>query len=99
VGGAFKDTAGKNFTAQDFRFTTRGDKLYAIALAWPENRRVTVKSLATGGADAAPKIKSVRLLGAQSRLKWTQTAEGLTVKLPALKPCDYAFALEIMPRK
>lgn len=96
LGGSFKDIAGKSFTAQDIRFTTRGDKLYAIALAWPENGRVTVKSLATGTA-APRKINSVRLLGSRATLKWIQGADGLTVEFPAEKPCDYAFALEITP--
>jgi alpha-L-fucosidase len=99
VGGSFKDTAGKSFTAQDIRFTTRGHKLYAIALAWPEDRRLLVKSLATGGTNPPPKIKSVRLLGSKSRLEWKQTADGLAVELPAQKPCDYAIALEISPRQ
>jgi alpha-L-fucosidase len=95
VGGSFKDTAGKSFTAQDIRFTTRGKKLYAIALAWPENRRLLIKSLATGSAASPNGIKSVRLLGAKERLEWKQTNDGLVVELPAHKPCDYAFVLEI----
>jgi alpha-L-fucosidase len=95
VGGSFKDTAGKSFTAQDIRFTTRGDKLYGIVLAWPENRRVTIKSLASGGREKGPRIQSVRLLGAKTKLQWSQGSDGLTVDLPAQKPCDFAFALEI----
>jgi alpha-L-fucosidase len=97
VGGSFKDTAGKSFTAQDIRFTTRGNKLYAIALAWPENGRVTIESLATGRPASPRQIESVRLLGSNLRLKWTQSAEGLTVDLPPQKPCDFAVALEISP--
>ncbi len=99
VGGSFKDTAGKSFTAQDIRFTTRENKLYAIALAWPENRKLTIKSLAAGAPNSPRKIEAVRLLGAKSRLEWKQTKEGLSVEFPAEKPCDYAFALEISPRQ
>jgi alpha-L-fucosidase len=99
VGGSFKDTAGKSFTSQDIRFTTRGGKLYAIALAWPEDGRVTIKSLAAGAPEAPRKIKSVRLLGSIANLKWTQSADGLTVEFPAEKTCDYAVALEITPAK
>ena len=36
VGGSFKDTASKPFTGEDIRFTTKGNTLYAIALAWPK---------------------------------------------------------------
>ena len=101
IGGSFKDTAGKSFTAQDIRFTTRGGKLYAIALAWPEQeqRRVTIRSLAAGSPGAPRKIRSVRMLGSKAHLKWTQNADGLAVEFPAEKPCDYAFALEIAPAR
>ena len=98
VAGPMKDSEIKPFTARDIRFTTRGDKLYAIALAWPEHRRLTIQSLAQGGPHLAGKIKSVRLLGAESPLQWTQTADGLTVELPARKPCEHAFAIEISRR-
>jgi alpha-L-fucosidase len=89
VGGSFKDTASKPFTGEDIRFTTKGDALYAIALAWPETGRLVIKSIADRP------VKTVRLLGSKSELKWSRTADGLTVELPAQKPCDYAFAFEI----
>jgi alpha-L-fucosidase len=95
VGGSFKDTAGKSFTAQDIRFTTRANKLYAVVLAWPQTGRVNIHSLAAGAPHAPRNIESLRLLGSNSSLKWTQSAEGLTVELPPQKPCDYAFAVEI----
>jgi alpha-L-fucosidase len=33
------------FTAEDIRFTQKGDVLYAIALQWPDNGKLVVKSL------------------------------------------------------
>src|SRR6202789_512723 len=33
--GSFQDTKTQEYTAEDFRFTTKGDNLYAIELAWP----------------------------------------------------------------
>ena len=95
VGGAFKDTAGKAFTGEDIRFTTKGPILYAIALAWPENGKLTIKSLAAGSALGKRKIKAISLLGSKAKLKWNQDANGLTVDLPSEKPGDYAFAFKI----
>ena len=89
VGGAFKDTASKPFTGQDIRFTTKGATLYAIALAWPENGRLVVKSMAD-----VP-VKDVQLLGAREKLVWKRDASGLTVELPAQRPNDYAFVFRI----
>jgi len=95
VAGAFKDTAGHPFTAEDIRFTTKGDALYAIALAWPASGKLTIRSLAIGSPYLSGRIKSVALLGSKAPLKWDQTTEGLTVSLPAQKPSDLALALRI----
>jgi alpha-L-fucosidase len=89
--GGFSDTKRAAFTARDFRFTTRAGLLYAVALAWPENRLMVVKALAKGKAV----VKDVALLGYHGPLPWTQTAAGLEVKLPAQKPGDHAFTLKI----
>jgi len=97
VGGSFNDTKRAPFSGQDLRFTTRGDTLYAIALAWPDNGRVTVKSLATDVGLFRCAIDKVELLGRDELLHWTHDATGLTVDLPSGKPGDHAFAFRISP--
>ena len=42
---------------------------------------------------AAP--TAVTLLGHAHPLKWSRTADGLRVELPAEKPCESAFVLKI----
>jgi alpha-L-fucosidase len=95
VAGSFADVKRQPFTGQDFRFTTKGDTLYAIALAWPENGELVVKSLPEG--DDAIQVNSVSLLGHEDAVEWEQTAEGLRVKLPSEPPCDFAVTLKIEP--
>jgi alpha-L-fucosidase len=99
VGGSFNDTKRGTFTSQDIRFTTRGDTLYAVVLAWPDNGRVTIKSLADDSALYLRAIEKVALLGNREPLRWTRGRDGLTVELPSQRPCDYAFTLEISPVK
>ncbi len=94
VEGSFNDTKRKPFTGQDLRFTRKGKTLYAIALEWP-GESVTIKSLATGAAYAAGDVKNVSLLGHKGKLKWTRDSSGLTIKLPAERPCDNAYAFKI----
>lgn len=89
--GMFTDTKRAAFTGEDIRFTVKGGTLYAIVLAWPENRKLVVRSLAKGAA----LVGSVSLLGHDGRLEWKQTARGLEVRLPDEKPCDHAFVLKI----
>jgi alpha-L-fucosidase len=93
-GANFNEGRARPFTAEDIRFTTRGDTLYAIALGWPENGTVTIRSLAapTPPAGHAPEI---HLLGHKERLQGVQREDGLAVQLPAVKPCDHAFAFKI----
>jgi alpha-L-fucosidase len=95
VEGPFGDTKRKPFTGEDIRFTTKEGRLYAIDLAWPENAKLVVKSLAKISAQTQGNVKSVRLLGHSGKLDWKQSAEGLVVTLPPQRPCDHAFAFEV----
>jgi alpha-L-fucosidase len=91
--GAFHDTDTTNYTAEDFRFTTKGDVLYAIGLAWPANGEVVVRSLA---ATAGTKpVRDVALLGSNSQLRFEQRTDGLHVWLPAQSVAQYAYALRV----
>ncbi|MBE3069014.1 MAG: alpha-L-fucosidase [Planctomycetes bacterium] len=92
-GGNFKEDFA--YTAKDIRFTTRGDKtLYAFAMGWPADGKLVIRSLAKF-PEVTGKITAVSLLGHAGQVKWTHTADGLAVDLPAAKPCDYAVALKI----
>jgi alpha-L-fucosidase len=94
IGGSFGDTKRQVFTGQDIRFTTKGETLYAIALAWP-GEQITIKSLAKSSPLVGGKVKDVRLLGNRGRLEWLRNEAGLTIELPAQKPCEHAFVLKI----
>jgi alpha-L-fucosidase len=91
-GGNFKEDFA--YTAGDIRFTTKGNTLYAIALGWPESRRLVVKSLAWQDKTES-KVTSVKLLGYSGSVKWNQSSEGLTVTLPETQVSQYTCALKI----
>ena len=76
-----------------YRFTVKGNTLYAIALSWPGDQAL-ITSLATGKASEG-KVGRVRLLGNAGDLEFNQDSDGLKVKMPAREPCQYAFALQI----
>lgn len=91
-GTSFNEQGRKDLSAADIRFTTRGKWLYAFFMGWPDGK-LLIKPL---GADGVPgKIGHVRLLGYEGSLDWSQQADGLSVSLPAEKPCNHAYALEI----
>jgi alpha-L-fucosidase len=93
-GGAFHDTATGGYTAEDIRFTAKGDVLYATALGWPTDGKLTIKSLAENGPNGGLAIKSVKLLGADNQIRWTRDAAGLHLQLPA-KSGEYAYVFRI----
>lgn len=86
------------YTAEDFRFTAKGDTVYAFMMGWPESGKATIKSLAQGSENFPKDIARVELLGAGGSLSFTRDASGLIVNLPAKKPNEYAYALKIMPK-
>jgi alpha-L-fucosidase len=94
VAGSFNDTKRTPFTGQDIRFTTRGSTLYAIALAWP-GEQLIIRSLGSASPHVSREVTGVTLLGHSGKLEWSRTESGLTIKLPAQKPCDHAYAVKI----
>lgn len=91
--GAFSDNAAIAYTAQDMRFTTKDNDLYAIILNWSDNGTL-IKSLNKESiADA--KIVRINLLGSDEKIDWKQTDEGLKISFPQNKPCEYAYSFKI----
>jgi alpha-L-fucosidase len=93
--GNFNERNTRPYTAEDIRFTAKGDLLYAIALAWPADGKLTIRTLAAGSAGYPREIGRVQLLGSNGALPFTREAGGLVVTLPREKPNEYAFALKI----
>jgi alpha-L-fucosidase len=89
--GGVKDVGSKPFTSADIRFTSKGEALYAFAMAWPVDGKLTIHSLASGKGQ----VQQVSLLGYDGKIDFKQTADGLEVILPAKAPCQYAFALKV----
>jgi alpha-L-fucosidase len=82
------------FTPEDIRFTRDGSVLYAILLGWP-GKEVVIHSLHSSSDVPAERIGRIQMLGSPQVLSWSQDPNGLTVHLPAEKPCQHAFTLKI----
>jgi alpha-L-fucosidase len=90
----FNEKDRKDLTAEDIRFTRKGDVLYAFLMGVPE-KQVVLAPLATTGDLHAGKVSNVELLGFPGKVKWLQDEAGLKVELPEKKPCKHAIAFEI----
>ncbi len=85
--------AGKptfTFTPQDFWFTQRGDRLFAIGMvAPPAGQSGLITSLAN------TRVRNVRLLGSTAPIWWRSTAAGLEFKLSGAPASSLGYTLEI----
>jgi len=91
-GGSGNEDEVAGFTAQDIRFTTKGNALYATCLGWP-GAQITIATL----KDLYPaEIDSVTLLGSGQPLKWRLDEAGLPIETPAEQPCEHAYVFKIV---
>ncbi|NMH86201.1 alpha-L-fucosidase [Flavivirga algicola] len=97
VEGHLSENKNKDNTADDIRFTTKGDVLYAIVLDWPESGILKIKSLKENNTLFGQSIKSITLLGNEGNLKFETKTDGLFIDLPKNKTGNHAFAFKITP--
>jgi alpha-L-fucosidase len=90
VAGTMADTRTKPYTAEDFRFTRKGDQLYAIELGWPATGHVLIHSIVP-----ALKVTAVTLLATGKSVPYRQQPDGLHLDLPAQPAGVHAYAYRI----
>jgi alpha-L-fucosidase len=97
--GAFGGAADvRPYTADDVRFTRKGDIVYAFAMGWPQSRKLAIKNLAAGSANYPGEIGRVELLGMTDPLKITRDETAATISLPERAPSEYANVFKITPK-
>jgi alpha-L-fucosidase len=82
VVGSFVDRAPIVWTGQDFRFTTKGDILYATWLARPQGTTLRVVSLGSDLHLIDVDVTEVTILGVDAPVTWKRTPSALEVELP-----------------
>jgi alpha-L-fucosidase len=78
-------------TAEDIRFTVKGNALYATCLGWPGSE-YTIQSLALGGR-LTEDITNVTMLGVETPR--SRDERGLTIHTPAERLCKHAYVLKM----
>ena len=93
-GQGFNEGIIRSLTSKDIRFTRKDKQIYAIVMAWPEDRKITLKSLATDSTGYEGVIIGVELLGGQT-VSYKRDAEGLKITISELKSSDMPLVLKI----
>lgn len=94
VEGHLSERQNQDHSAEDIRYTTKEDVLYALMLDWP-GETATLPALKKNGSYYKKKIDRVQLLGTATALNWKQTDEGLVIQLPPEPPAEHAIAFKI----
>lgn len=87
--GQFSDSEATVYTSEDFRFTAGHGCIYAVCLHYPENGRITIRSLSSTKDANKPDfhgiIKNVELLGFAERPEYHMDEEGLHITTCAVR--------------
>lgn len=94
--GHHSEGGNEAMTAQDIRFTKKGDVLYVFCLDIPKNPEVLIKSINSSAQISAESIKSVQLMGSDQVVKWEMSEEGLKLEMEEIPAgLKYAIAFKI----
>jgi len=83
--GSFKDNEMLQtaLSAKDIRFTQKNGIIYAFVLGFPTDKEVVIKSLGRKTSSmCGRKIKSIRMLGTDKKVRWQQMSDSLVITMP-----------------
>ena len=89
--GHFTERSEPRFTAEDIRFTTKDNAVYAICLGRPGDAR-TVKAFRLFYED---EVRSVTVLGVPGEFRWRRSDDGLRIEVPRRLKGDHAYTFKI----
>jgi alpha-L-fucosidase len=69
----------------DIRFTSKGETLYAFCMEKPTGD-ISITSLGKNSKLATNQIASIKMLGSDIKIKWSQNNEALIIRKPSKLP-------------
>ncbi|MES2390746.1 MAG: alpha-L-fucosidase [Acidobacteriota bacterium] len=85
----------QRYTADDLRFTAKGDAVYAIALGWPAGGEMVIRVLGKGLPYLKGDVCGVSLLGSAAKVGFEQRVDGLHLMLPAVHADEAAYVFRV----
>ena len=97
--GHFSDAIKKNFTSADFRFTAKGDKLYAFAMKPSKTGEYCIRSLRMqphiAGTVFHGLIERVEVLGTEQTPEWRRDSDGLHIRTSFSTDAPIVFRISL----
>jgi alpha-L-fucosidase len=91
--GNFNEDKQQGLTAEDIRFTIKGNTLYSFVMGRPNE--AVVNALGLYSPQAPGKIQRVRILGYGGDVTWTQEDSALRVTVPPACTSDIGLTLKV----
>jgi alpha-L-fucosidase len=91
----FNEGRGKAYTAEDVRYTAKGDAIYAILLGVP-TEKVVLRSLGKQAGERTV-VRQIQLVGNNEPVEWQQTDEATLIRPPNKFASSHAVAYKITP--
>ena len=91
--GNFNEDKQKDLTAEDVRFTKKGNTIFAFVMGKPDI--AVVNALGLWSPQNPGKVQAVQILGQTSEVKWVQDNSALRVRIPADPISDIGLTLKV----
>ena len=91
-GGHFAEKSVESFSAEDIRYTVKGNVLYAIALGVPEK---SVNMQLPAESFDVDMIEKISILGEEQNIKWKFSNDVLSIDVPMGLKSKYATVFKI----
>lgn len=79
---------------EEVRFTTKDDMLYVFVLN-PINGEIKLPSLGLNSKYTTGKISSIKMIGSNTKIKFIQDSNALTLSVPETRPNKYVTVFKI----
>jgi len=86
------------YVPADIRFTTKGETLFAFCMEKP-TVDISITSIGKNSKLAAGQIASIKMLGSDTKIKWSQNNEAVIIRKPAKLPSWNVLCLKIEFKK
>jgi alpha-L-fucosidase len=94
--GGVKDV--RPYLPADIRFTSKGETLYAFCMEKPTGD-ISITSLGKTSKLAKGQIASIKMLGCEAKIKWSQSSDALIIRKPLKLPAWNVLCFKIEFKK
>jgi len=86
------------FSYKDIRFTSKDGTLYAFCLGSP-TEDILIRSLGKNSKFSGSPVASVKMLGSDVKVRWSQVENGMVIKKPSKLPVWQVLGFKIEFKK